>query len=235
MGKKGLTPPNFVDLTNCRFGRLLVVKKSNIKTSNTTKWECVCDCGKTIITDRTNLIKGRSKSCGCLAKELRVKRSKKYNKYMFRGDSVIGITNNTNKIFLVDKEDYFKIKEYCWVETKNNYLEARDSNQKKNIFLHNLILGFPKEVTDHINRNKADNRKSNLRLVTHQQNCINKSIQSNNKSGIAGVYFDKNRGKWVASLTYKGKKYFKRFNEKRIAIKERKKLEEKYFKEYAPI
>ena len=89
-------------------------------------------------------------------------------------------------------------------------------------------------MVDHINRNKKDNRKLNLRIVSAQQNSMNKSIQKNNKSGISGVYYCIERKKWVAHITYKGKKIMKRVNTKEEAIQLRKRYEEKYFKEYAP-
>ncbi len=45
MGKKGIIPWNFDDLTGRRFGRLTVVQKASKKSSNTTRWLCLCDCG----------------------------------------------------------------------------------------------------------------------------------------------------------------------------------------------
>jgi hypothetical protein len=233
MGKIGKPAWNFEDLTGKKFGRLTVKKTAPKKKSNTTRWLCVCDCGNYTETTRTSLIKGHSKSCGCLATELFIKRSRKTNKYDLSNTFGIGYTSNTNNLFIFDLEDYEKIKNYCWYETTNNYIETRTN--RKRIALHTLVLNVKNsDEIDHINREKNDNRKGNLRLVTRQQNCMNKSIQSNNKSGITGIYWDKQREKWVGSLTYKGNKYQKRFNTKNKAIKYRKSLEEKYFKEYAP-
>ena len=53
-----------IDLTNQRFGRLLVVRESDIK--KRTAWECLCDCGNTVVVTTTNLRNKGTKSCGCL-------------------------------------------------------------------------------------------------------------------------------------------------------------------------
>ena len=170
------------------------------------------------------------RSCGCLASELTKERSKKYNIY---SPVYIGYTSNTNKPFFIDYEDIEKVKQYCWLEDNNGYISTRNFNTGKQILLHRLILSTDKMV-DHINRNKKDNRKLNLRIVSAQQNSMNKSIQKNNKSGISGVYYCIERKKWVAHITYKGKKIMNRVNTKEEAIQLRKRYEEKYFKEYAP-
>mgnify|MGYP000864723466 FL=1 len=234
MGKKGIIPWNFDDLTGRRFGRLTVVQKVSKKSSNTTRWLCLCDCGNYNETTRTSLIKGHSKSCGCLAKELMSERSKKYNTYELNDLYGVGYTTNTNIPFVFDLKDYKKIQKFCWYETSNNYIATRDSKTNKVVLLHQLILGISNKEIDHINRKKNDNRKQNLRIVTRQQNCINKSIQSNNKSGIVGVYWDKARERWVGSLTFDGIKYAKRFDAIDEAIEYRRILEEEHFKEYAP-
>lgn len=65
---------------------------------------------------------------------------------------------------------------------------------------------LPELVIDHINGNPSDNRIKNLRVVTHQQNMWNRMVQSNNKSGYPGVYFNKSANKWHASIRVKGKR-----------------------------
>lgn len=59
-----------IDLTGQRFGRLVVVRKSDnvIKRKNGTRvlWECLCDCGNTTIVCGDALKSGNTKSCGCL-------------------------------------------------------------------------------------------------------------------------------------------------------------------------
>ena len=58
----------YKDLTGQRFGRLTVLSYAFSKNGQT-YWKCVCDCGNTLITQRSSLIRGDTKSCGCLNKE----------------------------------------------------------------------------------------------------------------------------------------------------------------------
>ncbi|HBY3954596.1 MULTISPECIES: HNH endonuclease [Klebsiella pneumoniae complex] len=58
---------------------------------------------------------------------------------------------------------------------------------------------------DHINHIRHDNRKVNLRLVTHAQNQKNQSMHSNNISGVNGVRRDERSGKWAAFIKTKGR------------------------------
>lgn len=64
--------------------------------------------------------------------------------------------------------------------------------------MHHLIVGKPGKdrCVDHINRDKLDNRKKNLRIVTMRINTLNRGIQSNNKSGYRGVFYDKYYKGW---------------------------------------
>lgn len=68
------TPKPFKDLTGQRFGRLLVTgRATNLTYPNgviTTRFKCLCDCGNTVVVNRTNLTSGNTKSCGCYRKEL---------------------------------------------------------------------------------------------------------------------------------------------------------------------
>lgn len=53
---------------------------------------------------------------------------------------------------------------------------------------------------DHINGNAHDNRITNLRLATHQQNMLNRRMYRNNTSGHKGFSYDKSRKKWSANI-----------------------------------
>jgi len=64
----------------------------------------------------------------------------------------------------------------------------------------------PINQVDHIDRNKTNNKLSNLRIVNNQQNQINTNIQRNNSSGVKGVYFNKKQNKWIARIGFNYKK-----------------------------
>lgn len=73
------------------------------------------------------------------------------------------------------------------------------------------------------------NIKSKQVESTDLNRISQKRPQSNNKSGVRGVFYDKHNEKWVATLTFRGKKYKKSFGSKKAAEKQRKYWEEKYF------
>lgn len=65
---------NAIDLTGKRFGRLVALERAeDIRYENgaiVTQWKCQCDCGKVVIKRTQGLMNGKSKSCGCLRKEM---------------------------------------------------------------------------------------------------------------------------------------------------------------------
>ena len=75
------------------------------------------------------------------------------------------------------------------------------NGKKRNIYFHHLVLPAKKGLdVDHINRDKLDNRVSNLRYVTRSQNILNMCEKSNNTSGQRGVSFDNRRNRWRAYI-----------------------------------
>lgn len=59
---------------------------------------------------------------------------------------------------------------------------------------------WPDAHTDHINRDRTDNRIANLRPATCSENILNSSLSKRNSSGHKGVYWSKARQKWVAQI-----------------------------------
>lgn len=139
-------------------------------------------------------------------------------------------------IAIIDREDVEKVINYKWhTVSKTKYVQSSSTKNNPTIHLHHLIMGFNKSenknlMVDHINRNREDNRKENLRIVDFTTNAINKGIQSNNTSGYPGVHFGKERGLWEASVKLNRTKInLGRFVTKEEAIQARIDGEIKYF------
>jgi hypothetical protein len=109
---------------------------------------------------------------------------------------------------LVDDADYDWLNQWRWClgnrRTHGAYVvrseQAGGRNGKKvTVRMHRLILGLapgdPREG-DHINLNKLDNRRSNLRIATRAENARNQPLRKSNTSGYRGVYREDNR--WSA-------------------------------------
>lgn len=105
---------------------------------------------------------------------------------------------------LVDEEDFERLSQYRWRIT-DGY--ARSYINRKHVMMHRLLIDVPKgKEVDHINGNRLDNRKSNLRLVSRSQNSANKPAPGHNTSGYKGVSYRKDTGKYVAYINCMGKR-----------------------------
>ena len=153
---------------------------------------------------------------------------KNTNVYRINGESAEIVTAKGD-VILIDSADVGLAKSYCWHVDSKGY--AHGGNNEKRFRLHNLLMSAPKGmVIDHINRNKLDNRRCNLRIVTNQENQFNRGLGRNNKSGYLGVYFKKECKKWCCQLMLNGKHVFSGlFDNKEEAIAKRKSLEKEYF------
>lgn len=80
----------------------------------------------------------------------------------------------------------------------------------------------PHEEIDHINRNPLDNRITNLRKVDRSGNLHNRGLLRTNRSGVTGVCYDNERGKWLAHFR---KKHLGRYNTLEEAVAARKQAE----------
>jgi AP2 domain/HNH endonuclease len=106
---------------------------------------------------------------------------------------------------------------YTWYANPAGYLyrSTWDKSTKRRGMrcLHREIMSrvknrslLRKEVVDHLNGNKSDNRRENMRLVSQSENNANRTQHDRrNKSGHRGVVWHKQRGKWAAQATYRGR------------------------------
>lgn len=116
--------------------------------------------------------------------------------------------NKTEKCrAIIDAEDINKINNTVWSLATGGYVRTRYKDSKQSMALHRIILGEfdPNKFVDHINMNRLDNRKVNLRIVNKSQNSMNRITQINNSCGFRGVSKDKRRNKFRAYIKINGK------------------------------
>ena len=127
------------------------------------------------------------------------------NDYEITDDGVWIICRNTkgeiSGKFLIDLADLEIVLTKKWRFWRGDFFTG---NYKPIQIYRFLMQPNDDQVVDYINGNRWDNRRSNLRITTQQKNTINKEIQSNNKSGVAGVRWDKDRKKWAVEIRENG-------------------------------
>lgn len=106
---------------------------------------------------------------------------------------------------LVDEEDYENAMKYKWNSFGDGY--ARGTFKGTSIFLHQFVLGKAPDnmVIDHINGDKLDNRKENLKFATKNQNGQNRPKAKNASSQYIGVSHDTRSCKWKAQSHFEGR------------------------------
>lgn len=111
----------------------------------------------------------------------------------------------------------------------------RKDGKSHAITMHKLLMNTPKGMeTDHINTNKLDNRRSNLRIVTSAQNKWNVGKRTSNTSGHKGVIYNKHHKKWYTRIRVDGRRVeLGYYSDLQDAIEAYKRAEEVYHGEYA--
>ncbi len=133
------------------------------------------------------------------------------------------VTYNGKKIqTIIDTEDepLFDQHIYSASDTGNGRIyvcrtiwNGKDRKQDK-VYWHKLITNPPSNmVADHINGDSLDNRRSNLRVATPAQNCINRGANRTHRgksttSSYKGVSWDKRRNKWVSNIGHDYKRIY---------------------------
>lgn len=237
------------DLTGQKFGRLTVISRNHEKQKemldknkgNKAYWNCKCDCGNknVIVVSSSNLTNKTSPtiSCGCYKNEaMHKQKNTKTIQWEFNDNVAIGITNKGDK-FYIDKEDYDKVKDYCWRVNKSGYIVANARNgTNKTIWIHRVLMNIEdiNVLIDHKDWNKANNKKSNLRVATKSENNINIKRKSNNTTGYTGVSLNKRTGNYIARISINGKRiYLGTFSTFKEAVNARHIAEDKIHGEWS--
>lgn len=120
------------------------------------------------------------------------------------------------QVAIVDNQDYEWLSRWKWYaqRTPSGEFYAKRNAWDKVRFvsfkMHRVIMNAqPESEVDHVNGNKLDNQRSNLRICTHPQNVCNARIRKDNSCGYKGVHLEKRYGgKWFAIIGVNGKSKF---------------------------
>lgn len=222
------------NLFGLKFGRLSVKGYSHSELGRA-MWLCDCDCGKqNVIIKGKYLLNGDTKSCGCANIERTSqmgKDNRKYNNITINND-IVSVELSDDKYFTCDIGDLQYCYDSSWFLNNSGY--ARGNINGKLILFHNYIMYTElNEEVDHIDGNRLNNTRKNLRIVTRADNMKNKGKYKNNTSGVTGVSFNNGTNLWTAYINSGNVRHL--LGEYLIfedAVETRRKAEIKYFGEF---
>lgn len=191
------------------YGRLTVIGKLNRKEFTTSVYLCRCDCGYMKEVNINKLHTGHTKSCGCLNHKIRDLTGMRFGRLIV---------------------DSFK-------ERKNNktlWNCTCDCGNKCVVPSRDLLLGSTVSCGCKNKENQSNFMITDL--VDGTRLCqikANRKVNRNNASGVTGIHFDKERGMWVAQITFQRVNHnLGRFKTMEEAINARKAAEDEYFGKY---
>jgi len=136
----------------------------------------------------------------------------------------------TGESFGISPEDTDLVAQYSW-HLSTGYVATTNSSGRQ-VFLHNLILAHEVNMqtcVDHLDGNKLNNTRQNLRVVTRSHN-IRRAKRSNNQSGVIGVHRNRH-GTWTTQFALpKGKALSRSFKTFEEAVLQRRDWEAQYCK-----
>lgn len=189
------------DLTGRTIGKWTVVARATPNTPcGGARWRCRCACGASHVRSGASLLNGRSLSCGCsrVLDRTSVQRA---------AAGLVFIPLGHGRFALVNEDDAPRLARFRWTLDSHGYAVRSGRRGEPHIVrMHREVLGVTSTV-DHINRDRLDNRRSNLRVATPSQNAANAKIRRNNSSGFRGVSRASRttRSKrWLAHIRHEG-------------------------------
>ena len=206
------TRRRFKDIKGHKFGRLTAVKCLERKDNNGKYlWDCICDCGGTKTVSITSLSIGYVKSCGCLQKEVSEKK-----KLDIKGQKFGRLTTIEP------------------IEESNKWLFQCSCGDKTKATASAAMRGKIRSCGC-LRKERAIRRATEVRnqLIIAEGTNVSKiasdKLNTNNSSGVKGVYWNNHQQKWTASITCQGKRHhLGTFDDIANAALTRKAAEKKY-------
>lgn len=179
------------DLTGRRFGRLIVIEKTEERRKQRVVWLCQCDCGNMARITSSNLKSGKTTSCGCARRHT--------NRMDITGQRFGRLV----AVFPTDKHSYHSVIWHCRCDCGGEAdVSAINLRRKQTQSCGCLASENGKQVVQFA----LSARQSDYIDGTDVKQLL-RPLQSNNTSGITGVSYDKSVGLWKAYIQFKGVKY----------------------------
>ena len=206
----------YEDLTGKRFGKLLV-RGMLAERSSTGQvlWECLCDCGNTVVVPTGQLKAGYRKSCGCLSRP--------------------PLKDWTGRKF-----GWLTVTAYDGKRGGKHFWKCIcDCGNETTVCQSNLKIGHTTSCGCQSRLYEARTMVDGTCVEILRSAVEKKTLPSNNSSGVRGVYKSKRTGRWCAQITFKGKtKYlgsFETLQEARKAREHGEEIFEEFLEEFDSI
>lgn len=165
--------PRFLDRTNMRYGRLLVIKYAGKDKRNKHLWLCKCDCGNEKVVVADNLSSGKSKSCGCLKREFFAKKGNQFGLYKDRQKAMMKVQYSHLKRRHSNKQMSGEIIDF---ETFSLLSKSRCKY---------CGLEYSKEIEDRLNESKNKKRLSDEVLKINGIDRIDPSVGYTKENSVS--------------------------------------------------
>lgn len=187
-----------LDISGKKFNRWTAIKLAETPKGHVGRyWLCQCDCGSQKIVRQCNLISGTTKSCGCLSAEISSKI--KSNDYEMTGQYVT-VFMNDNYQFIIDNETYFTklSNQHCYYDSLNKRIMCSHDVNIYHVLFPFLNRRNSYKYITHLNHNKFDFRKSNLK-ITFPDNFNYDDFLCYVSENIMGISYSKRESIWIVN------------------------------------